>query len=198
MTPAAKPAFDPRAILAALERNYVDYVVVGGLARVIRGADEITHGVDITPSFGKDNLARLTKALEELDARRTDRRRLEVSDTCLNEAVVKLATSGGGLNIVPSPAGASNGFADLRRAATKEHLGHGLQPLVASTGDLARLAAALQRDEDVRRLPELRRIVELEVNRALAFTPPPEPRRLPGQARARGRARDELDRGIER
>jgi hypothetical protein len=65
VTPAAQPEFDPRAILAALERNYVDYVV---LARVIRGADEITHGVDITPSFARDNLGRLAQALDELDA----------------------------------------------------------------------------------------------------------------------------------
>jgi hypothetical protein len=68
VTPAAQPEFDPRAILAALERNYVDYVVLGGLARVIRGADEITDGVDITPSFAKDNLGRLAQALDELNA----------------------------------------------------------------------------------------------------------------------------------
>jgi hypothetical protein len=77
VTPAAEPKFDPRAILAALERNYVDYVVIGGFARVIRGADEITLGVDITPSFAKDNLARLAQALDELDAGRIDRRELE-------------------------------------------------------------------------------------------------------------------------
>jgi hypothetical protein len=111
----------------------------------------------------------------------------------LDEGVVKLSTSAGGLNIVPSPAGASNGFADLRRAATKEHLGHGLQPLVASTGDLARMAAALQRAEDIRRLPELRRIMELEADRGLTFTPPPEP-----TTRAVRRQRQTPDRGIER
>jgi hypothetical protein len=193
VTPAAQPEFDPRAILAALERNYVDYVVLGGLARVIRGADEITHGVDITPSFARDNLGRLERALEELDARRIDRHKLEVSDEGLTQDVVKLSTNAGALNVVTSPAGASGGFADLRRAATKEHLGHGLQPLIASTGDLARMAAALQRDEDIRRLPELRRIMELEADRALAFTPPPEP-----STQALRRQREALDRGIER
>ncbi len=193
MTPAEHPEFDPRAILAALERNYVDYVVLGGLARVIRGADEITYGVDIAPSFAKDNLARLAQALEELDARRTDRRKLEVSDAGLAEEVVKLSTNAGGLSIVLGPAGASGGLADLRRAATKEHLGYGLQPLVASTGDLARMAAALHREEDIRRLPALRRIMELEADRALPFTLPPEP-----SARALRRQREALDRGIER
>jgi hypothetical protein len=99
----------------------------------------------------------------------------------------------GGLSIVSGPAGASGGFADLRRPATKEHLGHGLQPLVASTGDLARMAAALHREEDIRRLPELRRTMELEADRALTFVPPPEP-----SARALRRRREALDRGIER
>jgi hypothetical protein len=57
------------------------------------------------------------------------------------------------------------------------------------------MAAALQRDEDIRRLPELRRIIELEADRALTFTPPPEPVR---SARSWRQARDALDRGIER
>jgi hypothetical protein len=95
VTPTSQAEFDPRAILAALERNYVDYVVIGGLARVIRGADEITRGVDITPSFATDNLARLAQALEELDGRRTDRGKLEVSDTGLDEDVVRLSTATG-------------------------------------------------------------------------------------------------------
>jgi hypothetical protein len=113
----------------------------------------------------------------------------------LDEPVVRLSTNAGALNIVPSAAGASRGFVDLRRAATKEHIGHGLQPLLASTGDLARMAAALQRDEDIRRLPELRRIMELEADRALTFTSPPAPVRSGPRWR---RERDELDRGVER
>ena len=41
-------------------------VVIGGLARVIEGADEITKGVDITPSTRPENLRRLEDALGEL------------------------------------------------------------------------------------------------------------------------------------
>jgi hypothetical protein len=168
----AKQQFDPRAILAALERNFVNYVLIGGFARVIRGADELADGVDITPSFARDNLARLGMALAELGSRRNDGQPLTVSDDGLDESVIELSTRAGEIKIVPSPAGAHTGFADLRRAATKEHLGHGLQPLVASVGDLARLAAALHREQDVARLPELRRIMELEADRQLTITPP--------------------------
>lgn len=164
--------FDPRAILAALERNYVDYVLIGGLARVLRGSYEITRGADVCPSFGEGNVERLGTAIGELEARPADGRKLVFDERTLgDEEVIAVSTATGELNIVPSPAGAPNGFVDLRRAATKEHLGHGLQPLVASTGDLARMAAALHRDQDVARLPELRRIMELEVDRELAVAP---------------------------
>jgi len=168
---AAEHEFDPRAILAVLERNYVGYVLVGGLARVIRGADEVTRGVDISPSFARENLERLGTALAELDAQPIDGEALMLSDERLAREVIELATSAGELKLAACPAGAPSGFADLRRAATKEHLGHGLQPLVASTGDLARLAAALHRDQDIARLPELRRVMEFEVDRQLTVTP---------------------------
>jgi hypothetical protein len=171
MMPAAEHEFDPLAILAVLERNYVNYVLIGGLARVIRGADEVTHGVDISPSFARDSLDRLGTAMAELDARPINGKALTLSDESLAREVIELATSAGELKIAACPAGAPSGFADLRRAATKEHLGHGLQPLVASTGDLARLAAALHRDQDIARLPELRRVMELEVDRQLTATP---------------------------
>ena len=35
--------FDPYAILQALERQRVIYVVVGGLGRVLQGSDELTE-----------------------------------------------------------------------------------------------------------------------------------------------------------
>jgi hypothetical protein len=43
--------FDPYALLGALERRRVAYVVIGAFARVIHGADELTDGLDIVPSL---------------------------------------------------------------------------------------------------------------------------------------------------
>ncbi len=165
-------SFDPRAILAALERRRVTYVLIGGLARVLRGADEITNGVDICPTFGRDNVDRLERAVSDLDARRLDGQALVWSERAIDgEAVLALSTQFGALNIVGTPAGVPRGCVDLRHAATKEHIGYGLQPFVASAGDLARMAAALQRDQDVSRLPELRRIMELEADRGQTLVP---------------------------
>lgn len=95
--------------------------------------------------------------------------------------MISLATSAGGLQIIGSPAGAPKGYVDLRRAATKEHLGQGVQPLVASAGDLARMAAALHRDQDIARLRALRRIMELEADREQTLSTPGEPARQPSR-----------------
>jgi hypothetical protein len=155
MTPA-RPSFNPRGVLAALEREYVAYVLIGGLARVLRGTDETTDGVDVCPSLRDENLQRLGRALTTFG----------VEDPALDaerQPVLAFNTSAGAVNVVPQPVGTRKGYEDLRRAATREHIGHGLRPTVASVADLARMAAALGRDQDLRRLPELRRILELEV-----------------------------------
>jgi hypothetical protein len=178
--------FDPRAILAALERNYVDYVLIGGLAQVLRGADHITTGVDICPSFASSNLDRLARAVDELDAHRADGGALEITEDALAvEPVLAVSTTAGVVQIIGSPEGAAKGYVDLRRAATKENLGEGLQPLVASVGDLGRMAAALDREPDRARLAQLRQIMELEADRAGALPRLTEPtsraRRTPAQ-----------------
>jgi hypothetical protein len=187
--PSRRSPFDPRGILAALERNYVDYVLIGGLAQVLRGADCVTAGVDICPSFAAGNLDRLSRAVVDLAAERLDGESLEVTDKALgSETVMSVATTAGSLQIIGSPAGAPKGYVDLRRAATKEHLGQGIQPLVASVGDLARMAAALHRDQDTARLRQLRRIMELEADREQTLSAPTEPARQPSRsASQRGR-----------
>ncbi len=84
------------------------------------------------------------------------------------EPVVDLMTGFGELKVVPTPAGVPRGYEALRPGASTEHLGDGLRPTIASTGDLIAMSAALRRPEDLERLPALRRILELE----------PEPARL--------------------
>ena len=108
--------FDPRGLLAALHRSDVNYVLIGGLARVIRGTDEVTSGVDVCPALRFRNPDRLAAALTELDAKRVDRRRLSVDEESLRaEPILRLRTSMGELNVVGEPAGTRRGFDDLRR-----------------------------------------------------------------------------------
>lgn len=188
MSPARKPTFDPRAILASLERSGANYIVIGGLARVLRGADEVTTGIDVCPSPTAENLERLSRGLLELGASRSDRRELKVTEQSLSaEPVVEVSTPFGELKLVLAPAGVPRGFVALRGAASKENLGHGLQPYVAAVGDLAAMAAALHRPRDIARLPELRRIMQLEVDREQTIRAPvASPARLVSRGAGRG------------
>ena len=159
---AKPPPFDPYALLTALERQRVTYVLIGGFARIIQGTEELTHGLDVTPSLRSENLRRLGLALDDLDARLPNGRRPELDRDLPRQSVLELQTDDGELKIVPEPAGTRGGYDDLRRAATREPIGRGLRPRVASIGDLARMLAALGRVQDLAPLQQLRTLAELE------------------------------------
>ena len=158
-------AFDPYALLQTLDRHRVTYIVIGGFARVLQGTEEVTHGLDIVPSTRPENLRQLDTALRELGAKRTDGREPTIDENTLRaEPMVELRTQYGELKVVPEPIG-TRGYDDLRRAATREALGRGVRPSVASIGDLARMVSALGDAERTPQLMQLRRLVELERTR---------------------------------
>jgi hypothetical protein len=118
---SAKPQpFDPYAILAALERQRVTYILIGGFARIIQGTEELTDGLDLVPSLRPENVRRLGLALDDLDARLPNGKRPALDRDILTRAVLELRTDGGELKIVPEPAGTRGGYDDLRRAASRE------------------------------------------------------------------------------
>lgn len=160
------PSFDPRGLLAALDRHRVAYIIVGAFARVVQGADEITRSIDIVPSTREENLRRLDAALAELGARRADGSEPSLAGSEAREPVIELTTERGELKIIPEPTG-TRGYEDLRRAATREHIGQGLRPAVASLGDLSRMLAGLGREEDMAKLLDMRRLAELEISQGI-------------------------------
>jgi hypothetical protein len=148
--------FDPYALLAALDGERVSYVVVGGFARVVHGSAEVTDGLDVVPSLRGENLRRLGRALDELEA----------GEPALAERLALLEpvtrqTRAGELRIVPEPWG-TRGYDDLRIRATRENLGRGVRPAVASAVDCVRMLDASERAPDAERLLRLRRMMELE------------------------------------
>ena len=154
-------AFDPIAVLQALDRHRVSHVVIGGLGRVIHGSDELTDGIDIVPSTKPENIRRLELSLTDLNAHRVDGKPLELEQSLESEPMLELRTDAGEVKLVPEPAG-TRGYDDLRRAARREPLGRGVRPSVASIGDHARMLAALNREQDHEPLRMLRRLVELD------------------------------------
>ncbi len=154
--------FDPYAILRELEQGRVSYVIIGGLARVLRGSDELTHGIDLTPSPGDKNIDRLQTALERLNARRVDGGPLELAAHQPDrEPVIELESDAGEIKIVLEPAG-TRGYDDLRHRADHEPVGEGLRPAVADPGDLVRMLDALGREQDRMVIETMQRAIELD------------------------------------
>ncbi len=153
---------DPYTLLRELEHARVAYVVIGAVARIIHGSDEVTEDLDITPSLRPDNLRRLEEALEGLSAHRVDMRPLAIAELdAEQEPWVPFVCDGGQIHIVARPRG-TRGYDDLRRRANREALGEGLRPSVADPADLVRMLEA--HDDPVRDLhvlPIMRRLVEL-------------------------------------
>ncbi|MGH3041993.1 MAG: hypothetical protein ACRDNG_09705 [Gaiellaceae bacterium] len=154
--------FDPLAVIRAFERERAFYVVIGGLARVLQGADELTYGVDVCPSVRESNLDNVQAALDHLEAEARDRRKTPVAErVARGDEVIPYRTPVGELQIVPTPEG-TQGYDDLRRRARREYLGEGIRAEVASINDLSRMLAARGREQDLERLLAMRRLHELE------------------------------------
>ena len=139
--------------------------MIGAFARVIEGTDEITHGIDITPSTKEENLRRLDAALDSINARRADGSAASILTTDFDaERVVELSSDFGEVKVVPVPDG-TRGYDDLRRDVRHEPIGRGLRPPIASLDDLARMLGALDREQDIPKLMMTRRLIELEHGR---------------------------------
>jgi hypothetical protein len=148
--------FDPYELIAALDRERVSCVIIGAFARVVHGSGEVTDGLDIAPSLRDENLRRLGRALDELDAHGA-----LLAEELASREPVMAQTCAGELRMVPEPWG-TRGYDDLRIRAGRENLGRGLRPSVASVLDCVRMLDASEREADATRLVRLRRMMELE------------------------------------
>jgi hypothetical protein len=154
--------FDGPAILAVLARHQVDYVLIGGFAAAAQGSPIPTSDVDIVPASDRDNYARLSAALTELDAH-VRAQGIEPSpfahdaDSLAAVLVWNLTTKYGDLDITAMPSG-TQGYDDLRREAIEVEI-RGVRIKLASLADIGRSKEAAGRDKDRRALPVLRELV---------------------------------------
>jgi hypothetical protein len=155
---------DVDAILAALHRHRVIYVVIGGFAAELHDvAIPPTRDVDITPEGSDKNLDRLAAALRELDARFRvvdgPARGVEIpggiTTKWLREMVtITLVTSAGPFDISMIPDG-TDGYEDL--AVGKQLIRYGNRDVpVASLEDVIRSKEAAGRPKDLVTIPALR------------------------------------------
>lgn len=154
---------DAPSMLAVLARHGVEFLVIGGFAATAHGSPLLTADVDIVPSGARDNLARLSDALTELDARV---RAVELdeplpfahdADSLAAAQIWNLTTKYGDLDITMQPSG-TQGYPDLSRDAVTVTL-RGTELRIASLADVIRSKEAAGRDKDRRSLPILRELL---------------------------------------
>jgi hypothetical protein len=146
------------AILLALERHAVRYVVIGGAAAQSRGWRGTTLDIDVTPERSRENLTRLAGAVKELDASfRIDPERYPDGlrppggfdwRTFRGQEWVTLASPHGDFDVVFLPAG-TDGYAEIVATATPERVnGTKLVVPVASAEIVLRSKATANRPKD--------------------------------------------------
>lgn len=155
--------FDPRAIFDVLERHGIRYVVIGGVAAILHGAAHVTTDVDVVPQDARDNLERLSDALNEIHARirvsgEPDGVPFDHSAEALARVRIwNLQTDIGDLDVTFEPSG-THGYDDLKRDAIVMRLRSGNVP-VASLADVIRSKEAADRTRDRAVLPGLRALL---------------------------------------
>ena len=151
-----------RDIFRALNSFDVEYVVIGGIAQTLRGVVIRTDDVDVCPGRSPENLARLARALTEIDAREWDPHKGEEVDRDWNGEMLSvdnlwiLRTKYGGLDLLFKPAG-SEGYESLSRDADVMGVGD-LEVPVASVDALIDMKEAAGRPKDREHLSFLYRL----------------------------------------
>jgi hypothetical protein len=158
-----EPSLNPAAIVAALNRHQVRYVIIGAFAAIAQQAPiPATRDIDLTPEMSQDNLARLSWALTDLGAKiRTETvpEGLPFSHDATSLAAAEiwnLICADGEFDISFHPSGFAGGYAELEVNAHRLRVGE-VEIVVADLADVIRSKEAAGRPKDLRVLPSLYR-----------------------------------------
>ncbi len=147
---ASWPDFRPTALLGALVRAGVDFVVIGGVAVVVQASPRFTRDLDISYATDAANLERLGTLLVAIDARlrgiEEDVPFTPDARTLRHTEMLTLTTRDGDLDLLADPPG-SPGYPALRRHADIVDL-EGDAVRVASLEDLIEMKRAAGRPQD--------------------------------------------------
>lgn len=154
---------NPAAIVAALNRHQVRYVIIGAFAAIAQQAPiPATRDIDLTPDTSQDNLALLSQALTDLGAKiRTaavpEGLPFSHDATSLAAAEVwNLVCADGEFDISFHPSGFAGGYAQLAVNARRLRVGD-IEVVVADLADVIESKETAGRPKDLRVLPLLYR-----------------------------------------
>lgn len=143
--------FDPLPPLRSFLDQGVRFVLIGGLATVLRGGAVITHDVDICYDREWDNLELLAVALVEMEARLRGAPEglpfILDAQTLRNGDSFTFTTTHGSVDVLGTPSG-TRGYRDLVTTAEELEVADGTTVAVASLEDLIRMKQAANRPKD--------------------------------------------------
>ncbi len=154
---------NPEALLGALNRGGVRFVIVGGAAMIIHGSSYITEDLDIVYARDADNVRKLVAALAPLRPRlralgqavafKFDER------TIKNGMNFTLTTSAGNIDLLGEISGIG-GYDAAAKQAQKHKIGGSVFEVLSIRG-LVRAKRAAGRRKDLVAIPELEALQEL-------------------------------------
>ena len=156
------PDSDFLAALRALHNGGVKFAVVGGLAAVLNGAPVNTFDLDIVPARDAENIAKLLRVLDSLDAiyRMQPDRRLKPDASHLSSpGHHNLITNCGPLDVLGT-IGRGLGYEDLLPHTIEMDIGEGVRVRVLNLATIVALKEELAGEKDLAVLPILRRTLE--------------------------------------
>ena len=156
------PDSDFLGALRALDEGGVEFAVVGGLAAVLNGAPVNTFDLDIVPARDEENVAKLLRVLDTIDAiyRMQPERRLKPDASHLSSAGHhNLITNCGPLDVLGT-IGRGLGYQDLLPHTIEMEAGGGVRVRVLNLETIIALKEELAGEKDLAVLPILRRTLE--------------------------------------
>jgi len=149
-------------LLDLLARHDVDFIVIGGVAAVLAGSPLTTFDLDILFDPTPDNIQRLLRVLQEINARYKDPagRHIEPDTARLQSMRMNLLkTDLGSLDVLRETCGFS--YSDLVQKTNEHRLGE-LRIRALGLEALIEIKEKLGRPKDRFALTYLKRILELE------------------------------------
>lgn len=153
---------DYKVILSTLSEHGVDFIVIGGICAVLHGAPILTFDLDLVHARAPENLDRLLKALQALEAHYR-----EPPERCLVPELSHLASPGhqllmtraGPLDLLGTITG-DRGYEDLLPQTVELQVGEDLKLRLLNLETLIAVKEETGRERDKAVLPILRRTLE--------------------------------------
>lgn len=147
------PRFEPEAVIAALNRANVRYVIVGGLASGAHGVVRATRDLDLVPAPDAGNLDALARALTAVQGRHPVQDRLTAENIGAPSSI-KVETRHGEVHVLNRMPGTPP-FDELEATAIAVEVDVGQSAPICSLAHLRQMKRATDRPRDRVDLEEL-------------------------------------------